>query len=261
MPCSELKSNREDIPIITPPKRQLWKLYSKVKSLRDVEEIFKVLDEVGLKMVHAELVEDLESYNTYVVVDASEVRESCRDVSLKLCKKKGIQEVVITESEAQGIEVLRFIGRRTSDAILMRTKCFAMILNVLKDLWGSAGKFISYSIGVEVGREHYQWLQKLVGEKLEGRACLEAALCTGAELGWWERASLEAFNNSQGVLAVKLYGCVECKYAEKTGPNADFFRGFFGGLASELMGGEFEAEESSCIVKGDLYCLIRAWRR
>ena len=261
MSCSELKRDRKDFPIITLPKRQLWKLYSKVKSLRDVEEIFRVLDEVGLKRVHAELVEDLESYNTYVVVDASEVRESCRDVSLKLCKKKGIQEVVITESETQGIEVLRFIGRRSSDAILMRTKCFAMILNVLKNLWGSAGKFISYSIGVEVGREHYQWLQKLVGEKLEGRACLEAALCMGAELGWWERACLEAFDASRGVMVIKLYGCVECKYAQETTPNADFFRGFLGSLTSELMGGEFEVEESACIAKGDSHCLIRAWRK
>ena len=261
MSYTELDHEHEAFPVIVLPKKRLWKLYSRVGSLRDVEEIYRILDEAGLRRVHMELKENPGSYDAYAVVDASEAREDCKTVSLKLSSRRGILEVEVAESEVQGIEVLGLLERRTSDTIMMRAKCFAMILNILKRLWGTAGKFISYTVGVEVGREHYQWLQRLAGEELKGRSFLEAALHIGAELGWWERTCLEAFDAGRGVMVVKLYGCVECKYAQEAMPNADFFRGFLGSLTSELMGGEFEVEESACIAKGDSHCLIRAWRR
>jgi predicted hydrocarbon binding protein len=78
----------------------------------------------------------------------------------------------------------------------------------------------------------------------------------GPQIGWG-RFELEAFDPRRKRLTIKVSSS---PFAEAYGPSSNpvchFIRGVLAGMASVIYGREVEARESSCLAKGDAFCLF-----
>ena len=78
----------------------------------------------------------------------------------------------------------------------------------------------------------------------------------GPQIGWG-RFELEAFDPKRKHLTIKVFSS---PFAEAYGPSSNsvchFIRGVLAGMASVIYGREVEARESSCLAKGDAFCLF-----
>jgi predicted hydrocarbon binding protein len=114
---------------------------------------------------------------------------------------------------------------------------------------GSGGSTLLYMEGLEFGTQRVKPFRPMVSAKKEKALEQLAAISTALGFGQATIAQEE-----KGKLRLTVENCPECSVPTNCGRTCWFTRGMFVGAVNVLLDGEFEAQETLCVLRGDGIC-------
>jgi predicted hydrocarbon binding protein len=187
--------------------------------------------------------------------EATEGSLTSGDLKALLVASKYVGGVVVNESENGFLlDTIHFPLRWNSGerAMTMRTDTFTMILNRMKDIFGSGGDVIVYHQGREAGRQGFGDLARDIGDG-KIASTLTTILPCYAAVGWGRPELISADPESSSI-TLRMWGNFECEGQKSEKPNSQFIRGHIAGLFSKVMAVELECSETKCTAMVESYC-------
>ena len=135
--------------------------------------------------------------------------------------------------------------------MLVRRLGTSFMFDHVAKLLGSGGEALMYEEGRSLGHLNADIMIKLVGP--------ERVKTKSSELGHfltaqgWGSPEIEG-SPSEGIFAVKLHDCFECSAPVTHRKGCNFMRGYFAGGMETSMGGNADAKEVKCALKGAPSC-------
>lgn len=143
--------------------------------------------------------------------------------------------------------------------IFMNQRAIAGVFEGIRKTFGSGGDVILYQAGVVYGREFQEGMIKTVGkEPVLRNPGYSINLMAAAGWGIPEVLQVDPASTA-GVVRVRE--CFECAGTKSNKAICSFIRGVVVGSTETLLGGTAEADETSCIARGDPHCQFEIRRR
>jgi predicted hydrocarbon binding protein len=195
-----------------------------------------------------------------LIYDLTESTAPIKEIAEEIEKIESISEVTLIEQQAEG-----FIADTASPiitaggvrGIILRTHIWAILVNKIREKFGSGGEAILYYIGVDMGSEaaveHKKMAEALgLREPDKITSILGASIFTS--IGWGSM-QIERFTLNPPYALITVYNNFECEIgpaSEK--PYSQLTRGLVAGYLSQLLGSEMQVNEIECLAKGDPCC-------
>jgi predicted hydrocarbon binding protein len=195
-----------------------------------------------------------------LIYDLTECSAPLKEIAEEIEKIESIKEVTLIEQQAEG-----FIADTTSHiitaggvrGIILRTHLWSILVNKIREKFGSGGEALLYYMGVDMGAEaaaeHKKRAEALrLREPDKITRILGASIFTGTG---WGSMQIEEFTPNPPHAVITVYNNFECEIGptSKT-PYSQLTRGLIAGYLSHLLGLEMEVNETECIAKGDPCC-------
>ena len=135
--------------------------------------------------------------------------------------------------------------------MLVRRLGASLMFDHVAKLLGSGGETLLYEEGRSLSLLNAENMIKLVGIERVRTSSAELSHFLTAQ-GW---GSLDVVGNlGDGSLSIKLSDCFECSAKVTYRKGCNFMRGYFAGSMEASMGGNVEAKEVRCSMKGNSSC-------
>jgi len=139
----------------------------------------------------------------------------------------------------------------TYKALILDVEEFSLVLEKIKEVYGTGGEAMLYYIGKILG--------EIAGEKYRGKRITEKFViedCLAFQAFGWGIVEVEYIDVKAQVVSLKVYNLFEsiAVKGKKKKPNCHFVRGYLNGIYSRYFNKEVEVIETMCIAKGDPYC-------
>ena len=192
--------------------------------------------------------------------DLTSCKAPLSEIAEEIRKIKSIKEVTLIEQQAEGFiadTASPIITAGEMRAIILREILWSILVNKIREKFGSGGEVLLYYMGVDMGlraAEDHKKMAEALGLREPDRITriLGASLFTSTG---WGRLQIDEFTLNPPYVLITVYNNFECKIgpASKT-PYSQLTRGLISGYLSHLLGLETEVNETKCLVKGDPYC-------
>ncbi len=133
-------------------------------------------------------------------------------------------------------------------------------LDTLREEMGSGGAALVYRQGAQLGRNLWARHAEGLGGIEKVRIHLEYLL-EGLALVGFGRVKLLDIDPKKGTARVRLSESIECVDHQLRYPYSQFFRGYFAGVFSTILGGEMTCVETKCIAMGAGTCEFEIARK
>lgn len=173
---------------------------------------------------------------------------------------KSIKKVLVVEQQAEGFIADTVISQLTMGGVrgfFMRSHLWVVLVNKIREKFGSAGESFLYYIGLEMGikgaMEHLKMAKTLKLEDPEQIIkTLGASIFSSVGLG---RMQIDMFTLDPPYALISVYDNFECEVAPASSkPYSQFIRGIISGYLTKVLNTEVTVEEIECFAKGDSCC-------
>jgi predicted hydrocarbon binding protein len=202
-----------------------------------------------------------------LIYDLTECSAPLNEVAEEIRKIESIKEVALIEQQAEG-----FIADTTSPiitaggvrGIILREMVWSILVNKIREKFGSGGEALLYYIGVDMGvkaaAEHKKMAEAL-GLKEPDKITRMLGATIFTTIGWGSM-QIEDFTLNPPYALITVYNNFECETAPSSKkPYSQLTRGVIAGYLSHLLGLEMVVDETECIAKGDQRCRFECKRR
>ena len=182
-----------------------------------------------------------------------------KEVAEEIRKIESIKEVTLIEQQAQGFladtssPIITAGGMR---AIVLREIVWSILINKIREKFGSGGEALLYYMGVDMGLEaaieHKKRAEALgLREPDKITRILGASIFTSTG---WGRMQIDKFTLNPHYALITVYNNFECEIGQASKPYSQLTRGLIAGYLSHLLGLEMEVNETECLARGDPHC-------
>ena len=179
-------------------------------------------------------------------------------------RESEIIRAVRVEEGRDGLLVGKALPLRSRDSGLRVTALTSpylfSTLDTLREEMGSGGAALVYRQGAQLGREAWARHARVLGGIENVRIHLEYLL-EGLALAGFGRVKLLDIDPEKGTARIRLSESVECADHQILNPYSQFFRGYFAGAFSTILGGEMTCVETKCIAMGAGTCEFEIARK
>jgi predicted hydrocarbon binding protein len=195
-----------------------------------------------------------------LIYDLTECSAPLNEIAEEIRKIESIKEVTLIEQQAEG-----FIADTTSPIIaaggvrgvILRTPLWSILVNKIREKFGSGGEALLYYIGVDMGAEaavEHKKRAEALGLKEPDKITRILGATIFTSIGWGSM-QIEEFTLNPPYALITVYNNFECETASASKkPYSQLTRGVIAGYLSHLLGLEMVLNETECIAKGDPYC-------
>lgn len=177
-------------------------------------------------------------------------------------KKKGVRRLIMHKQIPTHTSIAPFyneLGIYDFRAVIITDSELKGLFDGLYEKLGEpATKAFLYHLGLPMGRSEAQYIKKIfpgmgTTQKLE--------IIPLTSLGWSHRIDVEQLDKD--TYKLKIHGLIECQLLKNTThkPVSNLIRGYLTGFISEIMGGEWEVNEQTCIASGAEACIFIAQKK
>ncbi len=202
-------------------------------------------------------------FHLIVFIDIDGYTDEEVDNLVKLIeKKKGVRRLLMHRQLPIHTSIAPFyneLGIYESRAMVVTDTEFKGLLESLYEKLGkSAAEAFLYHLGQPMGMSQAQYIKKVFPEMGTTKPLEVIPLTT---LGWCHSVEIE--QPEKDTLKLKIKGLVECQLIKDKihEPASQLMRGYLAGYISEIMGGEWEVEEQTCIASGAEACIFIASKK
>ena len=195
-----------------------------------------------------------------LIYDLTECSKPLKEIAEEIRKIQSIKEVILIEQQAEGFiadtssPIITAGGMRT---IILREILWSILVNKLREKFGSGGEALLYYIGLDMGVEAAKTHKKMA-EALGLREPDKITRILGASIFTsvgWGSMQIDEFTLNPPHAVITVYNNFECETGPASKkPYSQLTRGLIAGYLSHLLGLEMEVNETECLVRGDPHC-------
>lgn len=232
-------------------------LVSTSRGINAIADVFKVLSELNLTLVHMAIPEPVSrgSKGSFMFfLDFSKSEMSPFEAKRALEEKVPGIKVNIAEPVLPGVTLdifhfpLTFLGER---AVIFREKILKAWLINIRERFGTGGEAFLFYEGYIVGDSIYDTCHRICVGECDAWSVLRAVLFAS---GMAEDMSVSVDYEKA---LIRVWNNIECSLGKEKNVNKPFshwLRGLLAGFGSRFFGRRVSAVETKCIAKGDPYC-------
>jgi len=227
------------------------------RGLDAVAEVFKVLSELNLTLVHMAVPEPVSKRTKgsfMLFLDFTKSKMTPFEAKNALERRVSGIKIDIAEPVLSGVTVdsfhfpLMFLNERA--VIFRETALKAWLIN-MRERFGTGGEAFLFHEGYIIGNSIYDACREMCGKECDIWTLFGAVLFAS---GIAENVSTDIGYER---IIVKVWNNIECSLAKTKNLNKPFshwLRGILAGFGSRYFGRRISAVEVKCIAKGDPYC-------
>jgi predicted hydrocarbon binding protein len=194
-----------------------------------------------------------------LIYDLTECSATLNEVAEEIRKIGSIKEVALIEQQAEG-----FIADTTSPiitaggvrGIILREIVWSILVNKIREKFGSGGEALLYYIGVDMGVKaavEHKKMAEALGLKEPDKITRIVGATIFTAIGWGSM-QIEDFTLNPPYALITVYNNFECETAASKKTYSQLTRGVIAGYLSHILGSEMVVNETECIAKGDPHC-------